>query len=184
MNETRRADPVVRLLTMVVILLGMLVLGLGIGTFVALREVAQVRAALGNASGGNVASLQQTLEELTRRQEALASALGARADQSQKSLDALKAKRRALAGVDKGPIDKLEQLIQLNQLLADEMLLLLDHVAASQESLANAMKPLPAQRALVSPEEPATGGAGASGTGDAKGPEAGQREDRGPKQTK
>ncbi|HLL54123.1 MAG TPA: hypothetical protein VK447_11275, partial [Myxococcaceae bacterium] len=103
--------------------------------------------------------------------------------QSQKSLDALKRQRRALGGVDKGPIDKFEQMIQLNQLLADEMLLLLEHVAASQESLANAMKPLPTQRDLVSPE-PATGGAGTSGTGDAKGPDAGQREDRGSKQAK
>jgi hypothetical protein len=169
MNEPRRADPVVRLLTIAVALLAVLVLGLGIGTFLALREASRLRASLGGSENG-VASLQQALqrtsdlaEEMTRRQEALAASLGARAERSQGQIDSLRRQRQSLAGVDKGPIDKMAQMVQLNQLMADEMLLMLDHLASTQASVARAMRPLPTQRDLVSPE-PATGGGGTAGS--------------------
>jgi SMC interacting uncharacterized protein involved in chromosome segregation len=165
LNESQRAQRMIRLLTTLVVLVALLVVGLGAGAALAFREYARMRAAVQHVTGEEqLASLQEKLgrtldlaSELTQRQEALASGLESRANQSLKSLEALKRQREELSAIAKGPIDKMEQMIRINQLMADEMLLLLHHVTLTQASLAEAMRPLPTQREVA---PPATGGSG------------------------
>ncbi|QRK13247.1 hypothetical protein JQX13_26380 [Archangium violaceum] len=95
--------------------------------------------------------------QLTARQESLATALDHRADQTLAEIKRLRQRRQELAGVKGGPIDTAAQAIQMTQLMADEMLVLLDHVAWSQRGMAQALKPLEVQREVLG-----TGGSGAS----------------------
>lgn len=169
MEETRRSDPVVRLLTALVVLVALLVVGLGLGGFYVLHQLSKVRAAVRGSSGQDLTALRDTmkrsadlLEEATRRQDALAESLGARAGKSVDELHALQRRRDMLAGVQKGPIDKMGQMVQLNQLMSDEMMLLLDHLTSTQAAVAKAVRPLPTQRQL---QAPGTGGAGKAGEG-------------------
>ena len=169
-NDTVQTQRIVRLLSVLVVLLAVLVVGLGIGAAVTYHEVSQLRSALKGSTGQDLATLRTTLErtaalaeEATRRQEALAARMDARADKTRDELRVLHRHRTELEGVAKGPIDKLRQMIQLNQLLSDEMLLLLEHVSETQATVARSLRPLPTQRELVPPER-GTGGAGAAGT--------------------
>src|SRR5687767_6125454 len=125
----------VRLLTMTVALLGVLVVGLIAGGAFAWHQYRQLRATV--AQPASVASglderlqqLGQVASDLTDRQQKVAAALGQRADTSQARIEELEKRRAALDEVRKGPIDKMDQLVRINQLLADEMLVLLRHVA-------------------------------------------------------
>jgi SMC interacting uncharacterized protein involved in chromosome segregation len=164
-TKPQRAERMLQLLTTLVVLVALLVVGLGVGAALAFREYARMRTALQQVTGDEqLASLQEkvgrTLDlanELTQRQEVLADGLQARAARSLESFEALRRQRDELSGVAKGPIDKMEQLILINQLMADEMLLLLHHVTLTQASLAEGMRPLPTQREVA---PPATGGSG------------------------
>jgi len=165
LNESQRAERMIRLLTTLVVLVALLVVGLGAGAALAFREYARLRAAVQQATGEEqLASLQEKLgrtldlaSELTQRQEVLATGLDSRAAASLQSFEALRRQRDELKGIAKGPIDKMEQLIRINQLMADEMLLLLHHVTLTQATLAESLRPLPTQREVA---PPATGGSG------------------------
>jgi len=158
MSDARRADPVVRLLSVLVFLMALLVLGLGVGGLVAFRQITGMRGQL-DGMRSEIETMRNELtsmtvaldrgtrvvEEMTERQETLSSNLRARAGTSLQKLEQLRQRRAAIDPIKRGPFGKMEQVVQLNQLLADEMLLMLEHLAHTQASLGRAVRPLEAQ---------------------------------------
>lgn len=153
--EARQQQTVIRLLTALVVLVGLLVLALTVTGILAMREYAKLNATLERSFGGNVQSVQATLErtrdvldEVTARQAAAAAGLTRVAEQTEKRVAEFQRRRDALSGEAKGPLDKLAQMIRLMQVMVDEQMAMLQHFAGSQAELAEAMRPLPTQRAL------------------------------------
>jgi hypothetical protein len=149
---------VVRLLSVVACLLSLIVIGLGVGGVIALREYTELKKALPQTQGADLAATLQearaALNQLTDRQDALASALGKEAAVTKKKMAALQSQRRKFEEVRSGPIDKMAQAIRLCQLLADEALTMMDHTVRTQEALANNARPLKFQRQAREGTEP------------------------------
>lgn len=146
MNDHQNSRAIVRLLGAAVALLSLLVLFLVVGGVWAFLQYRQLSAEMQEAGGAgalkrSVREVTELTSELSARQEALSVALGARADSTQQRIAVLEKRRDELGGVQQGLIDKTEQMIQIQQLLADEMLALLVHFASTQESLGGALRP-------------------------------------------
>lgn len=123
----------------------------------------QVQEALG-AKEGPVAALTENLEttrkmaqELTERQAALAAGLDEVARRTSVEMKALQERRNDLGGVKRGPLEKVDQIIGLMQLLSDELMVMIKHLSTTQGVLARSAKPGPAQRDLIL-EPPAPSG--------------------------
>ncbi len=137
-----RTERLLRVLVGLVAVLVVLFVGASVLAF---REYVRFRSLVKKASGTPLASLQEdapaALRAVAQRQATLAAAMNQRADQTARELAALQKRREGIGNPDKGPLDQMAQLVQLNQLMADEMLLLLKHTTYSQNSLAEAMRP-------------------------------------------
>lgn len=105
----------------------------------------------------DLATTQQLARDLTARQASIAAGLDAVAVETAKDVRALKERRAALSPIQRGPVDKIDQVIALMQLLSDELMLVLDHVAKSQGVVAKHTRPSGSQRELVRPDGPDAG---------------------------
>ena len=159
METMKEERSIVRLLQATVALLSVLVFVLAGGAGWAFYQYDQVRQSLQSSTGNDLTSLRDAMEktvtaaeEITVRQGALAQALDTRADQTSTEINALQQRRSALGELRPGPIQKLTQTLEMNQLMADELLLLLRHLNSTQSSLAKSMRPLPTQRQALTPK--------------------------------
>lgn len=153
--ELRDSRTIVRLLAATVALLTLLVVMLAIGGAWAFGQYRQLSAQVKESTGldslqSSVRELSELTAKLPQQQEALAGALGSRAAATQKRIAALEERRNRLSGMERGLIDKSEQMIKIQQLMVDEMLTLLSHFASTQASVAT----------VILPDEAATGGSG------------------------
>ncbi|MDQ3266386.1 MAG: hypothetical protein M3Y59_22515 [Myxococcota bacterium] len=141
-EKTQRTQTV--LLTTIAVLLSLHLVAIGVGVLWVRGQVAQ----LTGAGGGSLASLTESLEdtrkmaqELTGRQARLAASLDEVSVQTNEELKTLQARRDQLGPLQKGPIDKLEQAIQLMQLMSDELFDLTRHLSTTQAVLARSTRP-------------------------------------------
>ncbi len=148
------------LLTTIAVLLSLHLVAILFGVLWARGQLLQ----LTGSGGGSLASLTENLEatrkmaqELTERQARLAASLDEVSVKTHGELKALQARRDALGPVEKGPVDKLGQAIQLMQLMSDELFVLTRHLSTTQAVLARSTRPGEAQKELVG-EEPPDGG--------------------------
>lgn len=155
MAELRDSRTIVRLLSATVALLTLLVVMLAAGGLWAFGQYRQVSAQVKESTDlkslqSSVRELSELMAKLPQQQEALAGALGSRAAATQKRIAALEERRNRLSGMERGFIDKTEQMIKIQQLMIDEMMTLLSHFASTQASVGT----------VLLPDEPATGGSG------------------------
>jgi acetoin utilization deacetylase AcuC-like enzyme len=162
--DTNGEAVVRRLTALVVIQAALLVVVLVAGLF-AFRTYSLAHAALRNVPPDELARLTKTFEradelarQLTAQQEALARALDFRSQQTLAEIKELRRRRKDLARLKGGAISTVAYTFQATQLMADEMLLLLDHLSWSQNAIAKAVSPPDAQRE-------ATGMQGSGGSG-------------------
>jgi hypothetical protein len=170
----------VTLLTALVLLVGVLVVGLAAGAAVAARAYARLNASvekvLGQQGGeleGVATQARQVLGELGARQAQTAEGLERVAKTSEARIAKLEARAQTLGGIEKGPMDKMAQMIELQQVMVQEMLVMLKHFAGAHGTMANAMRPLSAQQppdaAPAPPGAGDEGGVGGSGHGASRG---------------
>lgn len=145
------------LLTTIAVLLSVHLVALGVGVLWVRGQLVQ----LTGSGEGSLASLTEGLEgtrklaqELTERQARLAASLDEVSVQTNQELKALQARRDQLGPLQKGPVDKLEQAIQLMQLMSDELFVLTRHLSTTQAVLARSTRPGEAQKELVGDEAP------------------------------
>ena len=101
-------------------------------------------------------TLVETGQELTAHQAAFASAIREQSEKATAEVAVFQRRREALDPVRKGPLEKLDQTIQLTQLMADELLLMNRQVIVIESSIARVARPVKGQRELVGEAEPAT----------------------------
>jgi hypothetical protein len=118
--EKSREKWIVALLAANFVVLCLIAIGL-VASFVALRDKGSQLAGAAEARG---AGAQR--------------ALVARSRQTADALDPIARRRTALEPVASGMMGKLDQEIRLMQVMSDEQLLLLQHLAGTQEALATA----------------------------------------------
>lgn len=158
MTELERSNrTIIRLLSALVVLLAIIVASGAVAAIVGYRQYTKLKAAIPDNS--QLESLSRSIEsatklagELSERQRALSAALDKDADRTEERIAGLASRRGGLQKIRSGPIDKMAQLIELNQLLADEMLAMLDHMTRTQTSLSRAARPLPTQRKAMDAE--------------------------------
>lgn len=159
------------LLMAIAILLALMLLGLLVGGLVAMRELpvalrlaremrqelAGMRADLKATReatqklGAEVERMQATAveasSEASARQRALKQELLARSRRTQRLLDEIQGRRARVAyPAPANPLAKLDAVIDLNTIMADELLILSRHLAETQAELANVLAPLPLQK--------------------------------------
>jgi hypothetical protein len=144
---------VIGLLAAITVLLVLLLAGLGVGAWVLTSEYHRLEAALGAQSrsltaqiGTFAATAKEVSHETTRRQDVLGDGLVHQSRLTLAKVRELEGRRRSLTPIPKGPLEKLDRSIQLNQLMSDELLLLLTHLAETQATLGERTEPLPAQK--------------------------------------
>jgi hypothetical protein len=81
---------------------------------------------------------RETGVEIGEREASTARALIARSRQTAAAAEDLERRRRSLDPIPSGPSDKMNHAIRLMQLMVDEQLVILQHVAGTQEVLARA----------------------------------------------
>ena len=152
------------LLIAITVLLALMTLGLAVAGVTALRLVPEAMGILKGMKQELVATRQATQElkaevdrlkaiaadastQAAARQQTLRTRLDARAKQTNDLLDGIEARRRHVPEkVSANPLAKLDVVIELNKLMADEILILNRHLAQTQEELADAIAPLPIQQ--------------------------------------
>lgn len=167
--EPRPQRAVVGLLSALVVLLALLVVGLAGTDWYAYqqyrlvqatveREARDARAQLGGDQRslarqltGAAATGRELLAELEGRQQRLGAGLQATTGVTMAQVHALEVRRAALSPIPASPFGKLDQMIRLNQLLADEQLLLLRHTAAVTAIAGANARPTAAERHLARP---------------------------------
>jgi len=166
--SSNRPRPALRvLLTLLVALQLIQVIGLGAFAFVAIREYRAARASLAQMVFGGLrdsptAAARDLSSELLRRQNALATRLTRDASSDERKIAELQGRLNALyaeKGAKGGPINKLDQAIQLTLLMNDQMILTNHVLAQLQATLAQAVHPLARERDVP--------GVGGSGSGEA-----------------
>lgn len=147
----------------ITVLLALLTLGLLVGGLAALRLVPEAMGLLREMKQELVATRVATQElrkevdrmqaiaadantQAAQRQRELQKGLASRSAKTQQELDGI-AKRRAQVPQQVGPnpLAKLDTVITLNRIMADEILTLNRHLADTQAQLAKALAPLPVQ---------------------------------------
>jgi hypothetical protein len=154
---------VVRLLAALVALVALLVAGLAAGGVVVARQVARLGGALEAAQEARAAAA-----ELTARQERAAQALARESEQTHRSLADIARRYEGAKGIRKGPLQKLDQMILLQQLMVEEQAALLRHTADTQAALSRTLRPLPTQKEHLGPgaeDRAPAEGVGGSGPG-------------------
>lgn len=140
-----------RLLALTACLLGLLVLGLGLGAWLALQQLDRLEA----RAVQQVEQWRRLTGELgqvaAQRQTGLSSGLVGESRATRTRLSALTERRRTLEGHPTDPLAKLDRVIDLNQLMADELLALLRHATDTQEAVGKSLRPLPKPKALSQP---------------------------------
>lgn len=151
------------LLIAITALLAALLLGLVAAGLVALRVIPEAMGILRDLRE-ELTSTREVTEELrvevermkaiasqastqaAQRQVELQAALRARSRRTQEQWKGIEGRRaRIPEPVSANPLAKLDALIALNKIMADEILVLGHHLAETQSSLAEALKPLPVQ---------------------------------------
>ena len=155
-RAARRGDrTVVTLLCIITALLVMLVVGLGVAAYGGYRVYRQAEATITSQQrqlardlAATSATSREFLRELDTRQRTLGHGLDGRARATLADLDRLAARRSALSAIPADPLGKLDATIRLNQLVADELLVLTRHLADSTGIAGRGLRPLPAQARL------------------------------------
>lgn len=137
-REQRR---IVTLLSILVALVALLVVGLGVAGLWAARKLERVDDALAAVGG-----VREAAVELTQRQARTADALSRVARRTDAQVAELYQRAEEAKGKGGGPIKTVEKAVTLSQLLVDLQIALMHYAADTQEALAEAMRPLPAQR--------------------------------------
>lgn len=133
----RQYRTLVALLGGIAALLLLLVLGLGAGGLYALKTVRTLTGRQG---------VQETERDVAARQAAFQKELGEYGESTLATLDGFKQRRAALEDTSGGPLKKIELTVRLNQLMADELLVMLRTLAGLEVSVAHGARPLPTER--------------------------------------
>lgn len=155
MSDPQRS--LVSLLKVVVALLAvqlLLTVAVIAGAGIALKRISDLTSAPLETMQADLDTTRQLARELTARQDATARGLDQVARTTVADVKKLKERRAALSGIARGPVDKIDQIIGLMQLLSDELLVMLDHIASSQGVVAKHSRPSDTQRELVAPDAP------------------------------
>lgn len=131
------------LLALTACLLALLVLGLGVGAWYTATRLGHLEAAARAQAGAWQGLLGDLGQQATRRQGALSTGMVETSLAARTRLAALSERRRGLSGHPPDPFAKLDRVIDLNALMADELLLLLRHSIDSQVTLGRGLRPLP-----------------------------------------
>jgi len=149
MERAARGDGrVVKLLTALVALLGLLVVGLAAGGALAWRELRRAERAVGLAREGGGPTAQDVLAEASRRQQAIAAEMGAVARDANRQIAEFE--RRAARLREQGgggAVDNAKRAIEMTQLMADELLLQLKLMRGLDDALEKATRPTPQREA-------------------------------------
>lgn len=162
-NPPTPSRPTTGLLIALTVLLALLVLGGLAGGLAALRVVPEamgllreMRQDLGATREATVA-LRAEVDRMeaiaaeantqaAQRQREVKAKLAARSRRTQEELVGIAKRRAAIpAQVGPNPLAKLDTVIALNRIMADEILILNRHLAETQADLAEALTPLPVQ---------------------------------------
>src|SRR4051812_4076171 len=156
-RDVRDSKSMIRLLTALVVMMALLLVGMvggGLYGFAKYRQAQKtVSQATTSASGKPAKNPDEIMKELDTRRDVLSRELKAQADETQKRLVALDKRRAADSQVEKGAIDKAEQMFRMMQLMSDEMMVMLKHLIGTQEALARSM----AQQTPAGPTPPLSG---------------------------
>jgi Flp pilus assembly protein TadG len=151
----RHARTTTALLGAIAALLLTLVVGLGVAAWLVVGEAHRVEAALERQTDAlatrldkAVATTAEASHEVIARQRALATGMEAKSAATLARVRTLEARRRALAPIPASPFGKLDRGIQMSQLNADELFVLLTHMAETQAVIARGAAPLPVQKKL------------------------------------
>jgi hypothetical protein len=143
------------LLGTIAFLLFALVVGLGVAAGVIVGEVQRVEAALGKQTDAigtrldkAIATSAEAAHEVVERQRAFAAGLNQQSAATIARVRALEERRRSLSSIPASPFGKLDRGIQMSQLSADELFVLLTHTAETQAAVARSFAPLPVQKKL------------------------------------
>ena len=153
----------VPLLTAITILLAVLVIGLGIGAIAAMRAVHEARAQIaqltGGQDGGDTKEKAKALAaDVVQRQQSVAQQLRAEATGAEQKLQGFQVRLKQLYPVTQGFTRKIDQTIALMQLMNDQMILMNHQLAALQQTAAQGLRPMDAERPLA--PQTGTGGSG------------------------
>jgi biopolymer transport protein ExbB/TolQ len=161
--------PPVGLLVAITTLLGVLVLGMLIAGILALRWVPEAMSLLREMNQELKATRLATQElraEVDRMQAVAASASAQVAERQREAARALLVRAREtqekMAGISKrrasipervptNPLAKLDTVIELNKIMADEILILNRQLADSLEDMADVVEPIPIQEKRTPP---------------------------------
>lgn len=111
-----------------------------------MRQVKQSMATMVGDLEQAQAAAQQAAREIAQRQRLLDQRLVARSRQTLARTRDLGRRRDALAGPPPwGTFSKLDRMLALQQLLADELLIMTEHLAETQAIAARELRPLPIQ---------------------------------------
>lgn len=157
------------LLIAITVLLAVMTLGLVSAGLVAWRVVPEAMGLLRDLRQELSATRQATQElrgevertkalaaqastQAAQRQDELQAVLRARSRMTQEQLKAIEGRRaRIPEAVSANPLAKLDTVITLNKILADEILVLGRHLAETQSGLSEALGPLPVQAKAKKP---------------------------------
>jgi hypothetical protein len=106
------------------------------------------------------AQMRQVTAELAHRQAVLDHELEAVAAHALHDVEGFRARRAALEDVSGGPLKKMDTVVRLNQLMAEEMLTLIVNTAGMERAIAQASRPLPVEREVAYPRESESPGQG------------------------
>ena len=161
--------PTFGLLVAITTLLGVLLLGMLIAGILALRWVPEAMGLLREMNqelkATRVATQELRVEvdrmqavaasasaQVAERQRQLAQTLGVRARETQKKMDGIAKRRAAIPErVSANPLAKLDTVIDLNTIMADEILILNRQLADSLADMADVVGPLPLQEKRKAP---------------------------------
>lgn len=149
--STRRFRILVALLSAISVLLLLVLAALVAGGLYAAHVVSALTPR--GAQGGPVALAKQAETELTQRQQRFEHQLTDVGDGTLKELGGFSTRREGLSDTSGGLLKKLDTTIRLNQLLADEMLVLLKNLSQMEKVVAHGAQPLPEQRDLERREQ-------------------------------
>lgn len=139
------------LLALTACLLALLVLGLGVGAWYTVQRLGHLEArALAQAEQWRGLSVELG-QEATRRQSGMSTGLLGESQSTQTRLAALTEQRRRLSGHPPDPLAKIDRVIDISLMMADEMLLLLRHTVDTQATVGKSLRPLPKQKELSRP---------------------------------
>jgi hypothetical protein len=145
------------LLAIIATLLLVLVVEVGAMGLQLKRETTELNAKLSSQSEVVSSRAQTTLDAVETRQRSFSRNLSHVASQTEKDVANIEKRLAGLQSTSGGLLKKMGQVVQLNQLMADEMLVLIRQMTGLQQAMAAAVKPIDLQ-----------GSEGVGGSGDPK----------------